>query len=315
VTRGALTARRIGVALVLVVGLVALLALTPAGSASPSRTAANSVSFTDSTGEDAQGPDITTVVVSNDDKGLLTFLINVPNRPTLTGDMLFIVFVDSDANSATGDPQSLGADYAIELDGPLTGSAGIALFRWNGTDFTAAGVAQTTLVFSFANGAATIKLNASELGATKRFGFGVFAVSGITLDPTGDPNFDNIRLDLAPDSGHGFYTYEVKVTPPSLVVKSISRKPLTPRAGKAFSVFVTFARSDGAAPSTAPTATCRATVGGRALRASASVVTGGRATCTWSVPKTAKGKTIRGTITVQADGLKASRPFTARVVA
>jgi hypothetical protein len=311
-----MTARRTGFGLVLASALVALFVLTPTGGASSARSAANSVTFTDSTGEDAQGPDITTVVASNDDKGLLTFVINVPNRPTLTGDMLFILFVDSDANSATGDPQSLGADYAIELDGPLSGSAGVGLFRWNGTDFTAAGVAQTTLVFAYANGAVTIKLNASELGSTRRFGFGVFAVSGITLDPTtGEPNFDNIRLDLAPDSGHGFYTYEVKITPPSLVVKSIGRKPLTPRAGKAFSVFVTFARSDGATPSTAPTATCRATVAGRALRASASVVTGGRATCTWSVPRTAKGKTIRGTITVQADGLKASRPFSAKVAA
>lgn len=294
--------------------LVALFALTPAGGANPARSVANTVTYTDSTGEDAQGPDITTVVLSNDDKGLLTWVINVPNRPTLTGDMLFIIFVDADANAATGDPQSLGADYALELDGPLTGSAGVGLFRWNGTDFTSAGVAQTTLVFSYANGAATITLNASELGATKRFAFGVFAVSGVVLGPSGEPDFNNIRLDLAPDAGHGFYTYEVKVTPPSLVVKSIGRKPLAPRAGKPFSVFVTFARSDGAAPTTAPTATCRATLGGQALRASASVVTGGRATCTWSIPRKAKGKTIRGTITVQADGLKASRPFTAKVV-
>jgi hypothetical protein len=298
----------------LAAALVALFTLTPTGGANPARVAANAVTFTDSTGEDAQAPDITTVVLSNDDKGVLTWVINVPNRPTLTGDMLFIIFVDADANSATGDPQSLGADYALELDGPLTGSAAIGLFRWNGTDFTSAGVAQTTLVFSYANGAATIKLNASELGGTKRFGFGAFAVSGVVLGPTGEANFDNIFLDLAPDAGHGFYSYEVKITPPSLVVKSIGRKPVVPRAGKAFSVFVTFARSDSAAPTTAPTATCRANIGGRALRASASVATGSRATCTWSIPKTAKGKTIRGTITVQADGLKASRPFTAKVV-
>src|SRR5437762_13745471 len=88
--------------------LVALFALTPNGGASSARSAANRVTFTDSTGEDAQGPDITTVVLSNDDKGLLTWVINVPNRPTLTGDMGFVLFINSDSNTATGDPQLFG---------------------------------------------------------------------------------------------------------------------------------------------------------------------------------------------------------------
>ena len=290
-----------------------MLALTPAGHATPATTVANSATFTDSTGEDALAPDIATVVLSNDDKGTLSWLINTPNRPTLTGDMFFLIFVDSDANASTGDAQSLGADYAIELDGPLGGAAAINLFRWDGTTFSATGVVQSSLVFSYANGP-TIKLNASELGATRRLNFAVIAGSGVALSPTGDLDFTNVRTDLAPDPGHGFWSYDVKITPPTLVAKSFGMRPLKPRAGRPFSVFVTFARSDGAAPRTTPTATCKATVGGKALKASASIVAGARATCAWAIPKTAKGKTIRGTITVQADGLKTTRPFTAKIV-
>jgi hypothetical protein len=304
--RGDITVRRIAIALVLVTSLVALLALTPAGSANPSRAAANSVTFTDSTGEDVLAPDITTITVSNDDQGMITWKINTPNKAALAGDMLFLMFIDADANSGTGDD---GFDYALELDGPLTGSAGVALFRWNGTDYTATGVPQSSLTFSYANGP-TIKLNRADLGGTARFGFWTIAVSGIVASPTGEPDFTNIHRDFAPEVGT--YSYDVKVTPPKLVVKSFGMRPLTPRAGRPASVFVTYARSDGAAP-TAPTVTCRATLGGRALPPSGSSVTASRATCIWAVPKTAKGKLIRGTVTVQADGLKAARPFTARV--
>jgi hypothetical protein len=193
----------------------------------------------------------------------------------------------------------------------LEGSAGIGLFRWNGTEYSPTGVPQSSLIFSYANGP-TIKLNRSELGGTARFGFQTLAISGVALTPTGDLDPTNIHRDLAPEVG--IYSYDVKITPPRLVVKSFSMRPLTPRAGRPVSAVVTFARSDGAVPSAPPTATCRATVGGRALRASATVATNSRATCTWALAKTAKGKTIHGTITVQADGLKASRPFTARVV-
>jgi hypothetical protein len=303
------TTRRAGAAAVVAgAALLALLALTPSGSANPARSAANSVTFTDSTGEDALAPDITTITVSNDDKGMIIWRINTPNKATLAGDMLFLMFIDSDANPGTGDD---GFDYAIELDGPLTGSAGVALFRWNGTEYTATGVPQSSLTFTYANGP-TIRLNRADIGGTARFGFWTIAVSGVVLGPTGEPDFTNIHRDFAPEVGT--YSYDVKITPPKLVVRSFGMRPLTPRAGRSFSTFVTFARSDGAAPSAAPTVTCRATIGGRALRASGSTASTGRATCVWGVPKNGKGKTIRGTVTVQADGLKASRPFTARVV-
>jgi hypothetical protein len=290
--------------------LVALFALTPTGGASSARAAANSVTFTDSSGEDAQGPDITTVVLSNDDKGVLTWQINVPNRPTLTGDMGFIVYINSDSNSATGDPQLFGSDYILQLIGPIDGPALAVLFRWNGSDFTAQGVSQSSLIFRYANGV-TFKLNASELGNTRRIQFIVLALTGLVLT-NGQLDDKDARFDVAPDPGHGVYTFDVSIARPRLVVKSFGMRPLTPKAGRPLSVFVTFARSDRARP-TAPSVTCRATLGGRALPASGSSVTGARATCLWALPRNAKGKRIRGTVTVQTGGLKVARPFSATV--
>ena len=292
--------------------LVALLALAPTGGASPARTAANRVTFEDSTGEDAQGPDITTVVLSNDDRGTLTWVINVPNRPTLTGDMVFGIFINSDSNAATGDAQFFGADYLLELDGPLSGPAQVGLLRWNGTDFTAVGVPQTSLIFGYANGVLTIRMNASELGNARRMQFLVIALTGFVLGPDGQLDDTNVRFDGAPDPGRGMYSFDVRITPPRLVVRSVGMRPPTPRAGRPFSVFVTFARSDGTRP-TAPSVTCRATLGGRALAASGSSVAGGRATCRWALPSTASGQTIRGTVTVRSGGLRVSRSFTRRI--
>jgi hypothetical protein len=291
--------------------LVTLFALTPTGGASSARPAANSVTFTDSTGEDAQGPDITTVVLSNDDKGILTWVINLPNRPTLTGDMGFIIAINSDTNATTGDAELFGADYILQLIGPIMGPAVAVLFRWDGSDFTAQGVPQSSLIFRYANGV-TFKLNAAELGNTRRIQFIVLALTGLVLGQDGQLDDKDARFDVAPDPGHGVYTFDVSIARPRLVVKSFGMRPLTPKAGRPLSVFVTFARSDRARP-TAPSVTCRATLGGRALPASGSSVTGARATCLWALPRNAKGKRIRGTVTVQTGGLKVARPFSATV--
>jgi hypothetical protein len=289
-----------------------LLVVVGDGHAAPARSATNTATFPDSTGEDAAGPDVISSVVANDDKGGLTFTISVPNRATLTGDMIFLLLLDTDANPASGSADFGGADYIIELDGPLQGPAGSGLFRWNGSDFTASGVPQTTLTFSYANGPA-FRISNAELGGTRRFSFGVLAVSGIVLGPDGEPDFTNAHFDSAPDAGHGFYTYDVKITPPTLAVRSSRTQPLRPRAGQRFTAFATVARSDGA-PLGGGNVTCRATIAGKSVRAVTFSLVGSRASCTYAIPKTAKGKTIRITVGVTSQGLKATRTFSARIV-
>ena len=301
--------RRLGTALVLLSAALALLVAASDGRSAQAAAATNSATFQDSSGEDASAPDVTSVTVANDDQANLTFTINVPNRPTLTGDMVFLVPLDTDANPSSGSADFGGADYVIELDGPLEGRSTAALFRWDGTDFTSTGVSQATLIFSYANGP-TLKLNASEIGGTRRFGVSVLAVSGVVLGPDGQPDFANVRVDFAPDRGS--YTYDVKITPPSLVLGNGGSRPVRPAAGKMFSQFVSVARSDGAALQ-GGTATCRVTVGGARVAAKASAVTGGRASCTFRVPKTAKRKTSRVAVTVSSGGLTATKSFSARV--
>ena len=94
----------------------ALLVAVPVALGGSSHAAANSTTYQDSTGEDAAAPDISGITVSNDDAGLITFQINLTNRPQFAADMLFLIFIDTDKNANTGDVDSLGAEYAIDLE-------------------------------------------------------------------------------------------------------------------------------------------------------------------------------------------------------
>ena len=177
-------------------------------------------------GEDAAAPDITTVIVSNDDAGTISFQINIADRPALTPDMLIDILVDSDNNPATGEPNS-GADYAIEL---VAGA--VDLFRWNGSDFVS-GAPQSSLIFSYTPAGPVIRVSALELGKTKAFAFSIDAASGIAVDARGNPDFTNVHDDLAPDRGHGAYAYQV-MTKLILKVVAFTTSPTPARASKPF---------------------------------------------------------------------------------
>jgi hypothetical protein len=224
--------------------------------------------------------------------------------------MLLLLFVDTDANAMTGDPESLGADYVIQVFG---GEA--ALFRWDGTDFTrrAGDPPATSLIFSYAAGV-TITMSAAELGNTTKFGFAVIAISGVTIDPaTGDVDFTNAVGDVAPATGAGLYQYEVKITPPTLVVRSLKPTPKNPTAGRTFTLKLVAARSDTGAVVQNGRVTCVGRIGTARLRAQVQRVQGGAATCTWNIPLKAKGKTFRGSVAVVFEGLRASQAYSSKV--
>ena len=284
--------------------LLALAALLVGVPAALGGSASNSTTFNDSVGEDATAPDITTVQVSNDDAGMITFQINIPNRPALTQDMFVLIFLDTDHNPNTGDADANGAEYVIELDPGV-----VTLFKWNGSDYLQASQ-QSSLTFAYANGA-TIHVSAADLGHTKAINFGVIAVSGVTLDASGNPVFDNIHRDLAPDPGHGFFSYQV-LTKIVLSVTSLTTSPKPPKAGKSYSVSMAVTENDTAGPVQSGKVACAASLAGKRIPASAHVVANGIATCVWKIPKTAKGRTMRGTITVTVQGASVTRPFSAK---
>lgn len=279
--------------------LVALFAVVPAG-------ASNTTTYQDSTGEDPLAPDITTVVVSNDDAGMITFQINIPNRPQLSRDVALDMFVDSDSNPATGDPQTLGADYVIEL---FLGE--VSLFRWDGTDFTrrVGDPPATSLIYAWASGA-TIKISATELGNTKKFGFNVLAISGLVIDDaTGNIDGSNAKSDVAPAFSAGLYRYEVKIAPARLVAKKLSTTPAKPKAGKSFTVRLTATRSDTGATIVNGEVDCTAKAGGKALKPKSEKFVGGQAVCVFQIPAGTQGKTLRGTIKITFEGKTLTRPF------
>lgn len=281
-------------------------------SSTPTAVAANSQTYQDSSGENAASPDITTLTASNTDAGLLSFRVAIPNRPNLTQDMLFLLFVDSDANPQTGDPDSLGADYVVQIAG---GEA--ALFRWDGTDFTrrAGDPPATSLIFAYQGGAVTITISAAELGNTKKLGFAVIAISGIAIDQTtGDLDFTNAVADSAPATGAGLYQYQVKLTPPTLNVKSLKATPSKPTAGRSFTLKLVAARSDTGAAVQNGRVTCVGRIGSARLKAQVQRVQGGAATCTWNLPAAAKGKTFRGSVAVVFEGLKASQGYAGKII-
>jgi hypothetical protein len=290
--------------------VVALPTVASGALSSPTAPTANTTSYQDSSGENPLAPDITTLTVSNTDAGVVQFRVNIPNRAQLTQDMLLLLFVDSDANAQTGDLTSFGADYVVQIFG---GEA--ALFRWDGSDFTrrAGDPPATSLIFGY-QGGITITISAAELGNTKKFGLAVIAISGVTIDPTtGDTDFTNAVADVAPASGAGLYQYEVKITPPTLVVKSLKPTPKSPTAGRSFTLRLVAARSDTGAVVQNGRVTCVGRIGSARLKAQVQRVQGGAATCTWNIPLTAKGKTFRGSVAVVFEGLKASQGYSGKV--
>lgn len=280
------------------------------GASTIAAAASNTTSYQDSSGENPAAPDITTLTVSNNDVGVISFKINIPNRPQLTQDMLFLLFADTDANPQTGDPESLGADYVIQVFG---GEA--ALFRWDGSDFTrrAGDPPATSLIFGYQSGI-TITISAAELGNTKRFGFAAIVIGGVAIDPvTGDLDFTNSVSDVAPAAGAGLYQYEVKITPPTLVVRKLAPTPAKPTAGKAFTLRLVAARSDTGAVVQNGKVSCVGRVGNARLKAQVQRVVAGAATCTWKIPAKAKRKTFRGSVVVVFEGLKASQGYASKV--
>jgi hypothetical protein len=286
--------------IVLAVALTALVLTPTLAFGGLAGVASNAQTYPDTTGEDAAAPDVTSIAVANDDAGAMSFQINVSNRPALTADMLFLIYIDSIPGA--GDGQSLGADYVLQLI-----PAGVALFKWNGSDYP---FEPSSASFAYTTGGPTIRVSATDLGKPKTINFFVLAVSGITEDANGDPVFTDADADFAPN--FGTYAYEVKTTL-VLSVVNVTTSPRPARAGKAFSAALAVTRNDTSGLVLEGTVACRAKIGSVTVPVKARRLANGVAACSWTLPKNAKGKMIRGTVTLTVDGTKVTRPFSAKI--
>ena len=220
--------------------------------------------------------------------------------------MYFLVFLDTDRNAATGNEDFNGADYIVELD-PGT----IGLFRWNGNDYLPA--ASQTLTYAYAADRGDDSgLRRPSSAKTKGFGFAVYAVSGATVDANGNPDFANVHRDAAPDPGRGLFDYQVR-TKLVLGVTAFVTFPEPAEAGAAFAASLAVNENDTAGPVQKGTVACSATISSRRIVAGTRTVTNGVASCIWRIPEAAKGKTIRGRVSLTTGGVTVSRSFSSTI--
>ena len=105
-----------------------------------------------------------------------------------------------------------------------------------------------------------------------------------------------------------------EITLPKLAGIQFGVKPSPPRAGKTFIIVFDVIEQSGA-DRVSPTVACSAQVGTRALRERTRNFDAysGRASCAWTIPKTAKGKRLTVRIAVTGPSGTIARKFSARV--
>ena len=302
------------------IGVAALVVTTvgiAGGQATPARVAANSATFRDAVGENALAPDITTVAISNDAKGGLTFRVSIPSHPVLTEDLRIRISLDWDDNAATGlsVADRKGVDRFILVDRGLYGLGVAGLGSCRGTS-CASVVDPALLKFSYRQGVATFSVETVRSEpALKRFRFHVDVWNGVHFDPvTRTWDLTNAKGDFAPTekqfpSRDEYWVYDSR----PLLVKSFSRTPATPHAGKPFALRLAATRTDSGALVRRGTVSCSMRIAGKPLSARSSGFVRSRATCAYSIPATAKGLRYRGTITIRVNGAKVARSLAGRV--
>jgi hypothetical protein len=194
---------------VVAVTLACLLLLAPLAGAS------NSGDYVDGTADaPPASPDVAAVEVSNDNAGIISFRIALPNRTTLSATDLVAVFVDADGKTGTGCARGvLGAEYALDV------LAGRYVFgrcigaRW---DFTKR---PPSFSGGFLNSTLTFRVNRRDLGGASRFTFRIGAAATSEAD---------VAYDFAPDVGASPWRYQV-IAPPQAAMQPKAMRRLSCR--------------------------------------------------------------------------------------
>jgi hypothetical protein len=292
--------RRSAVALALAVALVLTLAAAASG-----RTDAGGVTptvFSDPTGDNGTAADIKTVTVTNDASGFYTF--DTAFATALTPTSFFDLYLDSDLNGSTGDPQSAGADYVVDVN--LADKA-FGFYKWDGTQFSFVQTSTVKVAINPNNLELSIGIGSADLGTTKGVNFWV---------ESSDPDGSAGHYDDAPN-GSSVWQYMLQQP---LTLSVVAAQASAAKSGHAWALVMAVRRSDtGNYVSGEGTIACKASSGSTKLavvqRAFISSGGGGAsaAVCGFSVPKKLKGKLVTGTITVTVQGVTVAKTFTKRV--
>jgi hypothetical protein len=247
--------------------------------------------YADESGDSSSAGDLSGITVLGDKtSGQFIFRVSGTNLST-SPTQLTLLFVDSDANPATGNQNWAGADYVFAVDDTT-----YEFDHWDGSDWVQTPYA--TVRVSGGGSNVTVSVNRSELGNTSEFNF-----TARTL------NTDTDATDDAPE--FGMFNYSLEAGGPDIQAVTLQTKPsYGPKAGKPFVVQPIGLKlpPDGAPISVMPhpeTYSCRATLAGRAL---AGKGVGG---CTLPIAKkNTRGKSVRVVVTVTYEGATKSVPYT-----
>jgi hypothetical protein len=251
--------------------------------------------YADPSNDEDAAPDITSVRVTDDKQGWISFAIATPNYAALPSEAVLAVAIDRDGRAATGDG---GAELLIRSIG-----GELVYEKWDTAARAWSDAPRNARVrLRNASRSITFEIHRGELGNVPSFGF---ALTSLDVNTQAE---SVLGADLAPDNG-GFYRYALANKPAlSLTVVRLSASPARPRASKPFAVKLAVRRSDTSRGITSGVVTCRVRVGGKPLRARGSVA-GGAARCSLVVPSGSAGQLLRGTIAVRVSGKSTSADF------
>jgi hypothetical protein len=262
----------------MVIVALALLVAAPAGGR------ALAVGFLDDPAGDGT-PDITRIEVGSNATAV-TFIVDLANQTTLAAGQGILVFIDSDLNLETG---SNGVDVVLGLV-----SDGAGLLRWNGTQLAPV---ESPTAYGYHHDGFRLAVARSELALTT----GTLRFIVVTAPLEGG--------DFAPDDSLAEYVLSNEALTLQ-VAKFTAAKTVV--AGKRYTATLQARRNDLSELSSAGEVACAAKVGTKKLKVTASFPTD-LATCSGVVPKTAKGKVLKVTVTLTLDGVRVARTASIKV--
>jgi hypothetical protein len=256
-------ATRLGMA-VSAVALAALVFALAGQSAAPrTLTAANPIAtYPDATGDSATAPDLTQVVITDNGDGTLGVEASLASVQDLA-DASFAFLIDADNNASTG--SAMGSDYVV-----YGNQTGVALLRWNGSDWEAA-TESVPLDPNLEAGKLSFRLALADIGGASSFRFGTDTIHG--------DDIDGIPED-------GLYAYPARPEIARILLPFTSLSPVAGKIYRATGAQVILAEDS---PQAEITVTCKLTYKGKPL------ATVGK--CAWRLPKTLKGKSVVLTLT------------------
>jgi hypothetical protein len=252
--------------------------------------------FTDRADDHHSAPDITSVAVSDAEDGWISFAITMSNAAALPRAPVVGISIDADDDPETGDS---GAEVGITALG-----GDVILDRWNERSRTwIPDLDDPRIRVASDTATVTIGVHRSELGAGSRLGFAALA-AGITATRA----FTGV--DVTPDDARFFRYALLNGASVRLVAGKVLLRPARPTRGAKMVVSTPVTRSDTGAAVASAVVSCRVTVDAKRIVATGRYASG-RASCTFGVPR--KARRVVGSMTVRADGISSTVPFSFRV--